>query len=62
MSIEFMSKEAWQRRYADVLVAEGGMLRSNARLAAQQAVEQADQWDTPESAARDEISHWVGQA
>jgi hypothetical protein len=57
--MEVMSKERWKQRWVEVMVKEGGMFRSDARLNAERAVEHADQWDTPESAARDEISHWV---
>lgn len=57
--MEIISIDRWKQRYADVLVNEGGMLRSNARFAADRAIENAGQWATPEDAARDEISHWV---
>jgi hypothetical protein len=61
VSFNILSKSEWVRRYAEILMREGGMIRANARFAAEKAVESADEWATPEDAARDEISHWVDQ-
>ena len=49
----------WKRRYAAVMVRDGGLDAKAANEAAEQAFILADEYLTPEDAAADEMSYWV---
>jgi hypothetical protein len=57
-----ISKDEWKRRYAKVLIEQGGLSQDKANQAAEDAIELADEFLTPEDAAADEMSYWCEAA
>jgi hypothetical protein len=56
-----ITKEAWKQRYARKLVEGGGLDWPTANAAAESAIETADDWNTPEDAAIEEMSYWASE-
>lgn len=56
---QVISRDEWRRRYAQVLIDEGGLDRLTAFQAAEAGLEMADDWLTPEDAAREEMTYWA---
>lgn len=59
MAAQIITKDEWKSRYARRLVERGGLDEPTAAEAAESAIDDADDWLTPEDAADEEMSCWA---